>query len=135
MLTPTEYEDLHNLRWRDVNLGGQKLRVASSKTDTGIRDVGLSPTLQEALSEYRTRTRHGGADDLVFPAAEGKRDNPSNVRTRFLASAVERANVALREAGAEPIVGVTPHSLRRTFISLTRDRGRRPLRDEPMRAP
>jgi integrase len=37
---------------------------------------------------------------------------------RFLAPAVERANEALGQAGREPIGAVTPHSLRRTFISL-----------------
>lgn len=53
---------------------------------------------------------------------EGKppraRDNPSNVRNRYLADAVERANERLEKAGVEPIGKVTPHSLRRTFASL-----------------
>ena len=101
-----------------MNLGSRKLKVITSKTDTGIREVKLTPTLQELLTEYRTRTRHGEPDDLVFPTAEGNRDNPSNVRRRFLAPAVERANEALRKAKREPIGAVTPHSLRRTFVSL-----------------
>lgn len=107
-----------DLRWRDVNLGSRKLKVITSKTDTGIREVKLTPTLQELLTEYRTRTRHGEPDDFVFPTAEGNRDNPSNVRRRFLAPAVERANLALKGAKREPIGAVTPHSLRRTFVSL-----------------
>jgi integrase len=106
------------LRWRDVNLAGRKLRVAASKTDTGVREVDLTPTLQELLSEYRTRTRHNDPDDFVFPTAGGKQDSPSNVRGRFLAAAVEQASVELRRADREPIGAVTPHSLRRTFISL-----------------
>jgi len=84
----------------------------------GVREVDLTPTLQELLSEYRTRTRYNGPDDFVFPTAGGKQDNPSNVRGRFLAAAVEQANAELRGAGKEPIGAVTPHSLRRTFISL-----------------
>lgn len=107
-----------DLRWRDLNLGGRKLRVVASKTDTGVREVDLTPTLQELLSEYRTRTRHNDSDDFVFPTAGGKRDSPSNVRGRFLVAAVEQANEELRKAGREPIGAVTPHSLRRTFISL-----------------
>ena len=106
------------LRWRDVNLADRILRVQESKTDAGFREVKITPTLQEVLSEYRTRTRHGGASDFVFPTSEGRRDSPSNIRSRFLAKAVERANVALSEHGREPIVSATPHSLRRTFISL-----------------
>jgi len=35
-----------------------------------------------------------------------------------LAKAVERANGKLQESGQEPIGSATPHSLRRTFISL-----------------
>lgn len=107
-----------DLRWRDVNLAGRTLRVVGAKTDAGVREVNLTPTLQELLSEYRTRTRHGAASDRVFPTAEGRPDSPSNVRNRFLAKAVERANAALVENGRDPIVGATPHALRRTFISL-----------------
>jgi hypothetical protein len=54
----------------------------------------------------------------VFATATGRRDSPENVRARFLARSVERANVALADANGEPIGHVTPHSLRRTFISL-----------------
>lgn len=107
-----------DLRWRDVSLGSQRLRVVSSKTDAGVREVALSPTLLEALSEYRTRTQHAAPDDLVFPTANGRRDSESNVRTRYLAPAVERANAALADEGADPMAQLTPHSLRRTFISL-----------------
>ncbi len=107
-----------SLRWRDVNLAGRKLRVAASKTDTGVREVDMTPTLQELLSEYRTRTGQDGPDDFVFPTATGKRDSASNVRSRFLAASVEQANVELRKAGREPMEAITPHSLRRTFISL-----------------
>ncbi|HEX5375967.1 MAG TPA: site-specific integrase [Solirubrobacterales bacterium] len=110
--------ELLRLRWRDVNLAGRKLRVSASKTDAGVREVELTPMLQELLTEYRTRTRHSGPDDFVFSTRAGKTDSPSNVRTRFLAPAVKQANAELREADKEPMAAVTPHSLRRTFISL-----------------
>lgn len=44
-----------------------------------------------------------------------------------LATAVEAANVKLRDAGIEPIGKVSPHSLRRTYASL-----RAALRDDPI---
>jgi integrase len=53
-----------------------------------------------------------------LPAPTGKRDNPSNVRNRYLDSAAKIANADLRAAGREPMPDVTPHSLRCTFISL-----------------
>lgn len=104
-----------DLRWSDVNLAGRKLRVVEAKTDAGVREVDVSPTLAELLSEYRTRV---GRSEFVFPTSAGKRDGASNVRNRFLARSVERANDALVAEGGEPITHVTPHSLRRTFASL-----------------
>jgi integrase len=106
------------LRWRDVDLSGRRLRVAEAKTDAGVREVDITPTLQEQLSEYRDRSDHTQPSDFVFPTGAGGQDNASNVRNRFLGPAVERANEGLRQAGREPIGAVTPHSLRRTFISL-----------------
>jgi integrase len=107
-----------DLRWRDVNLAERKLWVSEAKTDAGVREVDLTPVLQKMLTEYRSRSRYGGSEDRVFPTRKGKRDNPSNVRNRFLASAIKCANEELRKAGHQEIGAITPHSLRRTFISL-----------------
>jgi integrase len=78
----------------------------------------MTPALQKLLADYRSRSPHTQPGDLVFPTGAGKRDNPSNVRNRFLDSAAKLANTDLRAAGREPMPDVTPHSLRRTFISL-----------------
>jgi integrase len=107
-----------DLRWRDVNLPGRKLRIVGAKTDAGIRELDLTPTLAELLTEYRARARAIEPTDYVFATGEGHRDSPENVRRRFLARAVERANAGLAEEQGEPIRGLTPHGLRRTFISL-----------------
>jgi integrase len=118
-----------DLRWRDVNLEERRLRIAAAKTNAGVRGVDLTPALQAQLIEYRGRSPYVEQNDLVFPTGEGKRDNPSNVRNRFLDSAAELANPDLRAAGREPMPDVTPHSLRRTFISPSaRSRGRCALR-------
>jgi integrase len=107
-----------DLRWRDVNLNERRLRIAAAKTDAGVREVDVTPALQGLLTEYRDRSPYSRPGDFVFPTSEGKRDNPSNVRSRFMDSAAKLANTDLRAAGREPIPDVTPHSLRRTFISL-----------------
>jgi hypothetical protein len=72
----------------------------------------------ELLAEYRARARFTEPDDYVFATGTGRRDGESNVRRRFLAPSVERANAALTDDGAEQIERLTPHSLRRTFASL-----------------
>lgn len=107
-----------DLRWRDVDPSGQWLHVDHAKTDAGVRRVDLTPTLRELLLVYRDRTPHGSGDDRVFPTKKGKRDNPSNIRNRLIRRAVEQANKELRGGGLQEIEAITPHSLRRTYISL-----------------
>ena len=52
-------------------------------------------------------------------ARTGKRRNKDNVRARVIAPAVRRANELREAAGGTPLpAGVTPHTLRHTFISF-----------------
>ncbi len=62
----------------------------------------------------------------MFPTRAGSQRDRHNVRSRVLAGAVERANKKLAEASHAPIVGVTNHSLRRTFASLLYEAGASP---------
>src|SRR5919108_295298 len=67
------------------------------------------------------------ADLIETNPASGKPNNRSNVRTRILAGAIERANAKLAEEGKPPIQsGVTNHALRRTFASLLYEAGESP---------
>jgi integrase len=107
------------LRWRDVDLAAGRLRVRDSKTDAGVRHIDLLPALREELSVHKAKTRFGAPDDFVFPTDRGGKANPSNVRHRIMAKTIERANERLAQREAAPLPeGLTPHSLRRTFISL-----------------
>ncbi|HLM26728.1 MAG TPA: tyrosine-type recombinase/integrase [Thermoleophilaceae bacterium] len=108
-----------DLRWRHLDLSGATLRVAGSKTDAGVRGVELTPALRELLAEYRARATYASPDDFVFPTRTGRRNSDSNIRNRLLVKATERADAKLEEDGSAPMPeGVTPHSLRRTFISI-----------------
>jgi integrase len=107
------------LRWRDIDLAAGRLEVRDAKTDAGVRQVDLLPVLREELAVQKAGARHGESLDLVFPTESGAQQNPSNVRRRVMATAVERANANLAERDAALLPeGLTPHSLRRTFISL-----------------
>jgi integrase len=109
--------ELLSLRWRDVDLAAGRLRVGESKTDAGRRDVRLLLALRDVLADLKARSTKS-PDALVFATSEGHRFGASNVRRRVLAKAVERANVRLGEAELPPLpVGLTPHSLRRTYCS------------------
>jgi integrase len=107
------------LRWRDVDLSARRLRVTDSKTDAGVRQVDLLPTLHEELSAHKAHTAFSGRDDFVFPTESGAATERNNVRRRVLFRSVERADEKLAKQGRNPLPeGLTPHSLRRTFISL-----------------
>ena len=101
------------LRWGDVDLAGGWITVRKSKTDAGRRKVKIRPVLRDALLAHKPLDASPGA--YVFGTAQGKQQNPSNIRARVIAKAVERANERL-EDGELP--RLTPHGLRRTFASL-----------------
>jgi integrase len=110
---------------RDVHLhdpNGARLWISDSKTPTGVRHVEITPSLRDELLAYRAdKVRHGyptGPDTPFFCTASGKRWDPGNVRERILEPAVRLANKRLTERGLPPLPHVTPHSLRRTYVSI-----------------
>lgn len=110
--------ELLSLRWRDVDLAAGWLKVGEAKTDAGTRRVKIRGALRDELAALKARNGDD-PDALVSPTSSGKPISPSNVRNRVLANTVKRANERLAEAGEVPLpVGLTPHSLRRTFASL-----------------
>jgi integrase len=115
--------ELVELRWRFVHLGAARLWVADAKTETGRREVQLSPVLVEALVAHRQQLlAHGLAcapDDPVFPSQAGSHLSDDNVRARIIRPAVARANLRREREGLPPLpAAITPQSLRRTYISI-----------------
>jgi integrase len=58
--------ELQGLRWRDVDLVENVLRVVVSKSEDGERSIAIPPMLAEELWQHRRRTHYQGADELVF---------------------------------------------------------------------
>jgi integrase len=56
---------------------------------------------------------------FVFATSTGRELSADNLRSRTLKRSVERANKNLAKANLAPLPqGLTPHSLRRTFVSV-----------------
>jgi integrase len=103
-----------------VNLGADVIQTSRSKTAAGYREIDvIFAALHQDLAEHLARPgRYATARDLLVPSANGRRLAASNVRQRVLAKALVEANEVLRRRGVPEIVDCTPHTLRRTYISL-----------------
>jgi integrase len=107
------------LRWRDVDLAGNRLRVDDAKTDAGSRWVPIAAALRSELVARKLSTRFSDVDDLVFTTIAGRKLSRDNTRTRILGKAIELADEALIVADLAPLPEkLTQHSLRHTYISL-----------------
>ncbi len=76
MLTGVRRFELQALRWRDVDLITNVLRVRESKSEEGERSIALSPTLSEALWQHRraTATRETTSSCFCHPKSGRKLD-------------------------------------------------------------
>ncbi len=103
----------------DIDLSHKKLRIRDAKTEAGVRDVDMTPRLHAELARYLATRGHPGPGDPAFPTRSGARRDKDNIRQRVVAPAVRKANRQRIAVGLAPIsVHVTPHTLRRTYISL-----------------
>ena len=66
VLTGIRRFELQGLRWRDIDLVENVLRVVDSKTEEGVRSIALSPGLAEELWQWRRETKFRGDDERVF---------------------------------------------------------------------
>jgi integrase len=108
-----------HLRLHDPD--GARLRIPDSKTETGIREVQITPDLVEAIVQHTDQLRRAGRptgpnDYLVQNLKGGRMDRQR--AGRIVSEAARQASAALAEKGLPPLPRITPHSLRRTYISI-----------------
>jgi integrase len=108
-----------HVRVHDPN--GARFRIPDSKTETGIREVQMSPDLVETVVEHIDRLRRIGAptgpDDYLVPNLHGTRMSYGRVEA-IVREAAKRATERLTARGLPPLPHTTPHTLRRTYISI-----------------
>jgi integrase len=115
--------ELCQLRWRDVDVHHKRLVIRDAKTDAGVREVDLTLDLMEELIAWRAEQQPAGLDDYVFATKSGRPRDKDNVRERVLAPVVEQLNEKRAEDGIPALPKLTPHALRRTYISLMLEAG------------
>ena len=116
--------ELCGLRIGDLRLdapAGAHLRIRESKTEAGVREVQLSPALVDAIRDHLERLRAAhlpdGSDAFLVPSTKGTRLDTRRLRV-FVAAARERANEARERDGLPQLPPITPHALRRTYVSI-----------------
>jgi len=116
--------ELCDLRVGQIRLHGPdggRFAVVDSKTEAGIREVQMTPELAAVLGEHLKRLRRVGApsgpDAFLVQNVRGGRIDPGRV-TAILAKASARASEQQLARGLPPLPHTTPHTLRRTYISI-----------------
>src|SRR3954469_7378091 len=139
--------ELCDLRIGHVRLhdpGGARFRIPDAKTEAGVREVQMSPELVEEFVSLFDRLRRAGqptdAEAYVFPNSRGGRlsrqrvaeivrDAAEGGSARAGGRPARRAAETVRDAGEgaserlgaralPPLPHTTPHTLRRTYISI-----------------
>jgi len=120
---------VRNSELSDIRIGhlrlhgpeGARFHIPDSKTETGIRDVEVSPHLAETLTDHLERLRKAGRDTgpeaYLFPNERGNRMTRQRVGA-IVREATVLATQKMLGRGLPPLAHITPHSLRRTYISI-----------------
>jgi integrase len=109
----------------DVDLANRRLTIAGTKTAAAERKIKVVDFLREELLRYKIDCVPANASGPLYPTRTGKRRTKENLLQRVLPTVVREANRVRRQRGVPPInEAITPHTLRRTYISLLLAHGR-----------
>jgi integrase len=100
---------------------GARLHILDAKTPAGVRIVEITPELAEVIVEHLDRMRRAGMpcgpDDYLVPNARGGRMSRQRAG-KIVAAAAALASERLVVKRLPPLPHTTPHTLRRTYISI-----------------
>ncbi len=116
--------ELCDIRIRDLRLhaaDGAHFRIPDAKTEAGIREVQVSPDLAEEIVAHLDRLKRAGVatdpDSYLFPNLRARRMSRQRVAA-LVREAAQLASERLTARGLPPLPNATPHTLRRTYISI-----------------
>lgn len=116
--------EVQDLRIGHVRLHGKdgpRFRIPDAKTETGIREVEMSPVTAEAVREHIDRLRRlglpTGPDDYLIPNLRAGRMTRKRIG-QIVREAAKLASERLAEKRLPALPNTTAHTLRRTYISI-----------------
>jgi integrase len=116
--------ELCDLRIGHVRLhdpGGARFNIPDAKTEMGVRVVEMSPDLAEAFVAHLDRLRRAGnpteLDDYIVQNTRGGRVRRQRI-AEIIREAATQASAKREQQGLPQLPRTTPHSLRRTYISI-----------------
>jgi integrase len=122
--TGVRVSELCDLRIGQVRLhggDGGRFRIVDAKTEAGIREVQMTPELAAVVGEHLKRLRRAGMPTgpgaHLVPNLNGGRSDRGRI-ARILTEASASASEQLLARGLPPLPNTTPHTLRRTYISI-----------------
>jgi integrase len=118
-------QEVAGLRLRHLDFTHGRIVIEDGKTHGSVREVHMSAFLREELLLYVAELKLTDPDELLFPTKRGTPRSRQNLNRRVLAPAVARA-AAARAARRDSVLppAITPHTLRRTFVTLSAQAGR-----------
>jgi len=113
------------LRVRHLDFTHNRIVIADGKSAESVREVHLSSFLREELIVYVATLTSPSPGTRLFPTKRGTPHTRQNLNRRVLAPAVARAAEMRAECGDSILPPqITPHTLRRTFVTLSAQLGR-----------
>jgi integrase len=124
-LTGVRASEHTDLIWTRVDHTHGRLVVGDAKTEAGIREIHLSPFVREELALYRASLAQVPAGtDPVFAVRGGGAGDRFNLGRRLKHIAGVAAELREDQGLAPMPTRITPHTFRRTFITLSFQAGK-----------
>jgi integrase len=123
------YSGVRNSELCDLRIGhvrlhdpaGARFHIPDAKTETGVRAVEMSPDLVEAFVQHLDRLRRAGKpigpEEYIVRNTRGGRISRQRI-TEIVREAATLAGELREQQGFPPLPRTTPHTLRRTYISI-----------------
>ena len=118
-LTGVRASELVSLTWDRLDHTHGRIVLDDSKTPAGVREIHLSPFVRKELELYRQSIPEPRPGAPLFEPRGGGTMRRQNVNHRL--TTITKAAISLRniEQHAPPPARITPHTFRRTFITLS----------------